>query len=479
MGTTEGRLQKHAGIMELIKQSSNYYRFYKSSQGEQDEGIEREVELAIQQLEVNGQAITLTAIAKIVGVHPTTLRKRLKSKELIDCSVIKEQRRKQRENTLVLQVESAIEQLRSLGRPITQGAIVKIVGISAQNLRAYPRVETLIEESMLPDKRYKRRTSRDENDMLEKVELAIQGLSDCDQRVTLAAIVKTVGISKQVLKAFPKVDALLQQCNDERYLIMSQQTQKRGRELTLKVKQAIQELEAHAVPVTQSAVARLLGMSAQGLMRYIQVRELLQQYEPPEQVFSAKEERLVKEVEAAIRELEAGEQVFSVRKVCKMTGHSKEMLYNFPKVRAILLRCCEREQDLRKVRMQQREEEALGDIRVAIEQLKALGQPITGRTLSKILKKDPASLYYYPKVAALLKDEIKGKSRQERLRQRQNREEELVQKVLEVGEQLRTANQPVTIRAIAGRLQLSPGQLTRYPKVREHLDQFIQKRPQE
>jgi hypothetical protein len=88
-------------------------------------------------------------------------------------------------------------------------------------------------------------------------------------------------------------------------------------------------------------------------------------------------------------------------------------------------------------------------------------------------------LYYYPKVAALLKDEIKGKSRQERLRQRQDREEELVQKVLEVGEQLRTTNQPVTIRAIARWLQLSPGRLTRYPKVRKHLDQFIQERPQE
>lgn len=246
----------------------------------------------------------------------------------------------------------------------------------------------------------------------------------------------------------------------------------------MKVKQAIQELEVRAEPVTQSAVARLLGMSAPGLMRYMSVRLLLQQYEPAEQVLFAKEERLVEEVGAIIRELEASEQVFSVRKLCKMTGHAKETLFYFPKVKIMLLRCSEREQDLRKVRMQQREEEALGDVRVAIEQLEALGQPITGRTVSKFLKKDPASLYYYPKVAALLKGEIKDKNRQQRLRQRRNREEELVQKVLEVGEQLRTTDQPLTIRAIAKRLQMSPDTLTRYPKVREVLDQFIQERPQ-
>jgi hypothetical protein len=50
----------------------------------------------------------------------------------------------QREEELVQLVMSAIKQLEALQQPVTQQRIAKLVGMTYQGLRVYPRVEALL-----------------------------------------------------------------------------------------------------------------------------------------------------------------------------------------------------------------------------------------------------------------------------------------------------------------------------------------------
>jgi hypothetical protein len=158
---------------------------------------------------------------------------------------------------------------------------------------------------------------------------------------------------------YPRVRALLDECIDEGYYERKRGSLVRSNEIVLKVKQAIHELETQGELATQLAIVRMLGMPAQNLMSYPMVKTLLSQYEPPEHLLSRREEKLLEEIEAAIQQLKAHGQPFSLRKLCKLTGHAKETLKNCPKVKAMLQHYSECKRDLHMTRKQLREVEAV------------------------------------------------------------------------------------------------------------------------
>jgi hypothetical protein len=121
------------------------------------------------------------------------------------------------------------------------------------------------------------------------------------------------------------------------------------------------------------------------------------------------------------------------------------------------------------------ENEMVVKVKRAIEHLETSGEPVTQRSVSRIIAMPASSLYYYPKVISILKDVVRDKRNQSRLVQTQLREEELVTRVLEAIETLKASDQRVSIRAIVKIVQLSAGVLNRYPRVKAILDQIVQK----
>ncbi len=94
------------------------------------------------------------------------------------------------------------------------------------------------------------------------------------------------------------------------------------------------------------------------------------------------------------------------------------------------------------------------NVEKAIAQLKINGEPITQRSVSRILGVPASSLYYYPKVITILKSVVREERYQSQLAQAQLREDDLVTKVLGTIENMRTSGRAVSVRAIVKVVQI-------------------------
>jgi transcriptional regulator with XRE-family HTH domain len=253
-----------------------------------------------------------------------------------------------------------------------------------------------------------------ENELLEKVEAAIERLTALGERITQRAIGRIVGVAPSQLKRYPRVAALLEQYASKLRYDSRGQSQSREEYLIAEVRKAIKQLEDANQPITRQAIAELLGVLPSYLTIYERVDTLLKQ----------------------------------------VASRAHLELYRSEQARS--------------------SEDAMAlNVEKAIAQLKMYGEPITQRSVSKILGVPASSLYYYPKVITIIKTVVKEERYQSQLALTQWREDDLVTMVLGAIENLRTSGRAVSIRAIVKVVQISEGALRRYPKVKLILDQIV------
>ena len=253
-----------------------------------------------------------------------------------------------------------------------------------------------------------------ENELLEKVEAAIERLTALGERITQRAIARIVGVDPSQLKRYPRVAALLEQYASKLRYDSRGQSQSREEYLIAEVRKAIKQLEDANQPITRQAIAELLGVLPSYLTIYERVDTLLKQ----------------------------------------VASRAHLELYRSEQSRS--------------------SEDAMAlNVEKAIAQLKMSGEPITQRSVSKILGVPASSLYYYPKVITIIKTVVKEERYQSQLALTQLREDDLVTMVLGAIENLRTSGRAVSIRAIVKIVQISEGALRRYPKLKLILDQIV------
>jgi hypothetical protein len=352
---------------------------------------------------------------------------------------------------------------------ITYQAIEKEVRVTRRHLRTYPQVKTLIEQSLCSSSLKISRSlkKREEGEVLAEVEAAVEQFKVLGQVITLSAICDAVDISLCTLREYPSVSSLLDQCIDEYYQTLKRQTQIRGEKLKAKVEQVAYELETLGEIVTSAAIAEILGIDDSSLAYYPSVRMFLQKYDAGSPRHLQKEDQLMGKAKAAIQQLEAQGQPFSMKALCSVIGSSRDVLKEYPKVEVLVKQGTEANHALRLQRMQRKALVEEDKIKSAIRQLESQGHPITLRAVCKIIGKSPKKLYYYPNVVAFIKNVVKEKSHEYRMRQRQMREEELVDLVLEAREQLQILGVPFSGGALAKQVRISYSTLFRYPRVRE------------
>jgi len=180
----------------------------------------------------------------------------------------------------------------------------------------------------------------------------------------------------------------------------------------------------------------------------------------------------MEKAKAAIQQLGTQGHPYSMEAVCHEIGCSRDCLATYPKVEDLVKQSIEVNHTLRLRQMFQNEADEIDQIKSAIQQLEAQGQPITLRTVSKIIGKSRRVLYYHPNVVAFLKNEAKERGPEFRMRKRQMREEALVEIVCEAREQLQILGIPFSGRALVEQVRISYATLLRYPRVREMLNQF-------
>jgi hypothetical protein len=126
-------------------------RSYQQKQREQRQRVLLEkVEQAIEELRSRGSPLTQPAICQQVGcsdyylrVHPQ-VHDRLKQ-VIEERKAETKRRRQERDQVLVGEVQAAIEQLQSLGKPVTQKAIGRMVNMTPRGLAQYPRVKEILD----------------------------------------------------------------------------------------------------------------------------------------------------------------------------------------------------------------------------------------------------------------------------------------------------------------------------------------------
>src|SRR6266699_3170900 len=291
--------------------------------------------------------LTQTSICRAIGITIEGLKKYPRVKALLEKYIVRKQKREKLlcEDELLERVEKAIRSLMKLNKNATLIAISKEVGISLSELRAYPRVKTLLEQSssqLYSASREKWLVNEDR--IIVEVKKAIAQLDSSGLPITQKAIGEIVGIPVSTLRHYSRVYALLRQVAGQHRLEQyhSEQANFHEDELVVKLEKAVELLESLGEPVTHRGVSRIMGLSAAALHYYpklvSRLNGIISEKRSQTKLFQAKtrEDELVTKVSEAIEQLQRLGQRVSLIAVARIVNMSDSKLRHYPRVMEIL-----------------------------------------------------------------------------------------------------------------------------------------------
>jgi hypothetical protein len=183
-----------------------------------EEELIEQVKAAIQQLQAANRPVTQIAIGAIVSKHPATLKRYPKVNALFKQINNKNRQARsaqseQREDQLVVKVESAIRQLEDSNLPITQAAISKIVGMPKTAMYYYPDVISLLKKTVKEKKHEQaiEKAQLREKALIERVLMAEAQLRSLGKSVSKTAISRIIHVSQSTFNNYPSAKTILQQ----------------------------------------------------------------------------------------------------------------------------------------------------------------------------------------------------------------------------------------------------------------------------
>lgn len=404
-------------VRELLRQiGDEIHDDEKWQQEHESDDMLEKVQQAIQQLWDRGEYVTFQAVGNIVGVPVRRFRFYPESQALIKqhASYLhpKTQQARLREDEMVESVQRAIQLLEASHQRVTGTTVCRTAGISRSCLTTYPCLRTIVDQHA--DTRCRaqlERITQRENELLVQVEEAVRKLRSLNQRVTQKAIAEMVGISQGNLRRYPRVKALLDEKAGMYHHNTRTYSRERANELAQQVQAAKAQLESSGRKVTQEAVAEMLGVTAQCLMYYPNVRLMLLQEKPANQTRSAQgalsEEQLLRELEKVIQQLELQGITVTFPKVSAGVGVTPAIIYRYPQCVSAVKKAFENQ---KRKRFELREEELLQNVQEAIQRLRESGLPVTNAAIARAIHITSSCLQYYPKVRSFLEHIAKGQS---------------------------------------------------------------------
>jgi len=331
-------------------------------------------------------------------------------------------------------VHHAVDVLRATGKKVTRKNILECMDIrykSSLNAAYFqsPHAQKLLKQ--IDDEvqaEQKRQQERDSDDMLIKVQQAIQQLQDCKEPVTLQAVGNIIEISSRKFIYYPKVQAIIKQHASYQHY-KTKQSRLLEDEITEKVQRAIQLLEERQQPVTEKRVCRMAGISTSCLSTYPCLRTLLNHYidhQNPVQLAltTQRENELLIQVENAILKLHSLNQRVTKTAIAAIVGLSQGNLQRYPLVKVLLDKNAGVYYHNTRAYSQERENELLVQVKAAKEYLEFSEQKVTQGAVAKMVGMSIHGLTHYPKIRVLLLQE-KNKNRS-RSTQKEFSEEELL-----------------------------------------------------
>jgi hypothetical protein len=265
----------------------------------------------------------------------------------------------EQETYLLAQVIEAIELLENKGYPVTQRAVSRLIGVSSHNFIKFASIKSLFEQRADQQYTYQADQGKQcEEELLVKVEEAIELLKKVGQPITQQSLSDIVGKSSDTLLKFVRVRELLMQYTKSQQLYTKTLARTHEDKNTEKVRK-----------------------TRQG------------------------EEELFAEIKTVLEQLENAQQTTSIRALCRKFGISLSYLYSRPDVISSINDFIQRTKPKASaLQFQRREEELVQEVIEAIQQLQSVGKRISVGAIAKLVHLSPAALYRYPKVKLILED---------------------------------------------------------------------------
>ncbi|GAB5426330.1 MAG: hypothetical protein Crog4KO_34770 [Crocinitomicaceae bacterium] len=227
--------------------------------------------------------------------------------------------------------------------------------------------------------------------------------------VTHTGLAQQLGIAFQTFLKIPELLVLIeayQQSNTPQ-----QWRQQRSQALYDKTYLAIQRLHAQSISITRKTLQDAVGVSINTLRMYPQVKQLIEEHTGLAQLQHRRAQRpveLLQRVKHIVYQLEASSETITLRRIAQRLGLSPSAISHsrYQDIRDFIKQKSEQQHE---ARLQQRSEELLLEIEVAIQELEATDQMVTQRTVAHMIGMARASLYYYPAVQQRLQ-QIPGRS---------------------------------------------------------------------
>jgi len=369
--------------------------------------------------------------------------------------------RQQREEELVCRIQLAAETLKAQGRPLLQLAVCELVGMSLSALSDYPQAKAALSWVAQEQRRdIPQQNQRREQELVLQVEQAIGCLQAEGKRVSKRAIARRVGMSTTALSAYPRVEAILTQA-------ILQEREQRIQEWTTQVQQAMAQLQAQNRRVSKMGVARLLGRSIGAIDHYPELKALFTQSgegipQPPQ----SSEAVSIEKVQEAINHLQAQDHPVTPAAICRLAGLQPGALQSCPQL-AWAVEICHQDE---RIRCQQRKQAVENQVLQAIESLKSRGDLVTQKDICNLTGLPQRVFDVYPD----LRVPVALERRRSEQKQRDQNQRDLLEKVEQAIEDLRSSGSPLTQPAICQRVGCSLDRLRTSPQILERLKQVIE-----
>ena len=174
------------------------------------------------------------------------------------------------------------------------------------------------------------------------------------------------------------------------------------------------------------------------------MRELIEKNTNDQQ----REVEVLVKVKAAIQALEVLGESITLKNICKRIHLTAYTLKSYPRVRELLEQFFHAQRDEHTREFQQKEDELVRRVQIAIQMLNSLNKPVTSRNLSEMIGASYENLKRYPRVKALL-EKVMEDCLQQRTQKKQQRGEELAGQVQTAIQELVALGIPVTQIAIS------------------------------
>ena len=360
------------------------------------------------------------------------------------------------EEQLVQRVEQSVATLKAEGTLLTQQAVSNHVGMSITGLGHYPQVKALL--TRLNQERcqqLRELRKRREQKLVDEVQQAMIVLQEGGTPVTQGAIGDLVRMTVTALKQYPAVCTLLQKATQHQGLS--------GQKMLDKVEAVIVELYVFGQPITKAVVARLVGVTPAALNYHPQVRTLIEQNTPCQPRLP--EENIDERIHEAVCTLRSQGQRLTLKSISKCAGITATRLRHYSQIEW-LRECCREDKEWHK---HQSEARLVVKVQQAIDDLQTGNKLVSKRAVCRLTGLSCIVFTKYPD----LSKQVAVARCATRERRKEQRLQDILERVEQVLVEFKTKNIPFTMRDIYNQIGIADTTLRGYPEVELRMRQAV------